>query len=295
MQKLTVVDPHIHLWDLSTRLYPGLETPSTGLIGDNTAIARSYLLDDLIADAGEVEILKAVHVEAFPTDPVAETRHLQAMADTRSQVKLAIVANADLSAADAEAMLAAHAAYPAVRGIRQVINLHTDPLFTYVTKDYLADPAWQKGFKLLDRFGMSFDLQLYPHQMQAAARLAADNPATQIILNHAGMFVDRTLAGWRQWRVGLRLLAEQPNVCVKISGLGMFDHDWTLESIRPYVLETLDVFGAERAMFASNFPVDKLFSSYGDLWRAFAAIVADLSGDEQAALMRGTAERVYRL
>jgi predicted TIM-barrel fold metal-dependent hydrolase len=75
----------------------------------------------------------------------------------------------------------------------------------------------------------------------------------------------------------------------------MLDRSWTVESIRPLVLEAIDAFGVQRAMFASNFPVDKLFADFPTLWRAFAAIVADFSDAEQAALFRGNAERVYRL
>jgi predicted TIM-barrel fold metal-dependent hydrolase len=292
---LRVVDPHIHLWDLSTGLYPGLETPSTGFIGSNAPIARSYLLDEFRAEGGtEVEVIKAVHVEAFPTDPVAEARTIQLLADA-SPVPLAIVASADLSAPDVEALLARHATFPALRGIRQVVNRHRIPLYNYADRDFMSESGWQQGFKLLAKFGLSFDMQLYPRQFGEAAAIAAANPNTPIIINHAGMWADRDLAGWRAWRDGLRTLAAQPNIAVKISGLGMFDHHFTTESLRPLVLETIDAFGADRAMFASNFPVDKLFSDYPTLWNAYAAIVAGCSGSEQAALFRSNAERIYRL
>lgn len=110
------------------------------------------------------------------------------------------------------------------------------------------------------------------------------------------MFVGRhSPAGYRAWRNGLRELAACPNVAVKISGLAMFDHCRTVESLRPYVLETIDAFGVERAMFASNFPVDRLFATYDALWRAYAAIVAGMSDAEQRLLFGGNAERIYRI
>lgn len=294
-ETLRVVDPHIHLWDLSTGLYPGLEKPSTGFIGSNAPIARSYLLDEFLAEGGSaVEVVGAVHVEAFPTDPVAETAHLQSIADN-SPIPIAIVANADLTAPQAQMILEAQATHRGFRGIRQVLNRHADPLYNYVGRDFLQDPAFEAGFKLLKRHGASFDLQLYPSQAADAAALAGRHADTQIVLDHAGMWVDRTLSGWRAWRDGLRRLAAHDNISVKLSGLGMFDHQWTVESIRPLVLETLDAFGIERAMFASNFPVDKLFSDYPTLWRAYAAIVGSFSETEQAALFCGNAERIYRL
>ncbi|MCB1445205.1 MAG: amidohydrolase family protein [Rhizobiaceae bacterium] len=292
---MKVVDPHIHLWDLSTGLYPGLEKPSTGFIGSNEPIARSYMLDELLSEGGdEIEIVKIVNVEAFPTDSVAETAYLQSLAD-RTGYPQGIVAGADLSRPDAEAMLERQASFANVRGIRQVLNMHPDPLYAYVARDYMADPVWMRNFALLGRHGLSFDLQLYPHQMRQAVDLVRAHPGIAVIVNHAGMFADRTLSGWRQWRDGMRALASSPDVAVKISGLGMLDTGWSLESIRPYVLETLDAFGCGRVMFASNFPVDKLFGTYTATWRAFAAIVSDLSDTEKQAMFSANAERIYRI
>ena len=290
-----ICDPHIHLWDLATGLYPGLETPSTGFIGDNASIARSYLPEEFLTEPGPgLRLEGAVHVEAFPTDPLAEVRRLQQMADT-FPVPLAVVAFADLSRPDVGDLFAAQSAFPAMRGIRQVLNRHSHLVLNYVGQDYMGDPAWVRGFALLARHGFSFDLQLYPHQTDQAAQISADHPEVPVILNHAGMWVDRTPDGWRAWKAALRDLAALPHVSVKISGLGMFDHRWTIESLRPLVLETLEAFGTDRAMFASNFPVDKLFSDYVRLWDAFAAIIAPLPEAEQAALLGGNARRIYRL
>ena len=160
----------------------------------------------------------------------------------------------------------------------------------------MREPAWRAGFKLLKKFGFSFDLHIYPSQTRDAAELAKDNPETTIILNHTGMFVDRdSVAGWRTWRDGIRTLAALPNVMVKISGMGMLDHHWTVESIRPLVLETIDAFGLDRSMFASNFPVDRLYGSYPNLWRAYFACVGGMSADEKEKLFRTNAERIYRI
>lgn len=292
---LRICDPHIHLWDLTTGLYPGLETPSDGFIGNNAPIARDYLLPEYLSEAGTgIEIVAAVHVEAFPTDPVAEVRHVQGMAD-HAPIPIGIVGNADLTRPDLGDLLDAMLAFGAMRGIRKVVNLHPDPRLTYVSVDYLADPAFHRGFGALGKRGLSFDLQLYPHQMAAAADLARAHPGTQIILNHAGMWADRTLAGWQMWTSGLRLLAACPNVAVKISGLGMLDVRWSVESIRPLVFEVIETFGIDRAMFASNFPVDKLFSTFPVLWGAFDAVTMDLSATERAALFELNARRFYRI
>ena len=292
---LQIVDPHIHLWDLWTRIYPHFERPAKGRNGSNAAIARSYLLEEFLEEGeGEVEVTAAVHVEAFPTDPVKETETLQRVAD-RSPIPLVIVANGDLTDANFPALLDRHAAFPILRGIRQVVNRHEKPEYNYASRELLADPGFLAGLRTLGERNLSFDLQLYPHQMDKAAVLAAKAPATRIILNHDGMWADRDLAGWKQWKAGMRALAAQPNVAVKISGFGMLDPRWTTESIRPLVLETLEIFGAGRAMFASNFPVDKLTSTYRTLWRSFAEITDDFSAAEKAGLFRNNAMKSYRI
>lgn len=302
---LQVVDPHVHFWDLRTHRYPWLEAPGTSFVGDVHALKHDYLPETMLAEAGTVEVLKIVHVEANhdPANPVEETRWLQSLADSKhrsegmhSGLPNAIVAWADLSAPDVERTLAAHAQYANTRGIRQILNVHPDRLYGYVDRHFMRDSVWLDNVGLLARYGLSFDLQLYPSQMQEAAQLARRYPEIQFVLNHAGMFVDRdSVAGYRAWRDGMRVLSSCPNVAVKISGLAMFDHLWTVESLRPYVLETIDAFGTERAMFASNFPVDRLFGTYEALWHAYARIVAGASEAEHAALFRGNAERIYRI
>ncbi len=297
---MQVVDAHVHFWDLEANRYPWLEHPADIFIGDYSAIAKTHLLVHFDEDAGPIEVVKLVHVDAGhdPSDPVRETRWLQRIADdpTSKGRPNAIVASADFSRDDVERTLAAHAESPNVRGIRQILNVHANKTLDYVGRHYMAEPDWRERFKLLAKFGLVFDLQIYPHQMRDAAKLASENPDVPIILNHTGMFADRNgVEGWRTWRDGLRALAALPNLATKISGMGMLDHVWTTESIRPYVLETIDAFGTDRTMFASNFPVDRLYGSYETLWNAYASIVADMTCAEQAALFGHNAERVYRI
>ncbi|WP_321962407.1 amidohydrolase family protein [Paraburkholderia sp. J7] len=301
---MQVVDPHVHFWNLDTHHYPWLANPGTSFVGDARELKHNYLPDDLLREAGDIDVLKVVHVEANhdPEDPVEETRWLESIADNAANsgearaLPDAIVAACDLSAPNAAAVLEAHAAFARTRGIRQILNVHENKLYDYVGRHYMREATWRENFALLEKHGLSFDLQIYPSQMEEAAALAQAHPGIQIVINHAGMFVDRnSVAGYRAWREGLRLLAACPNVAVKISGLAMFDHEWSVESLRAYVLETIDAFGVDRAMFASNFPVDRLFGGYSKLWHAYASIVSGASESEHAALFRGNAERIYRI
>ena len=297
---MNVIDAHHHLWELRKLRYPWLEQPGgTAFFGDISGIRRDYTLADYRADCASQQVVKPVHVQAEvdETDPVAETRWLQSIADDPESAGFphAIVAFADLTRDDVERILEEHAAAPNLRGIRQILNYHPDPGLTYTERDMLLDERWWRNFGLLKKFGLSFDLQLYFPQMERATRLAREHGDILIILNHTGMPAERDDASLAGWRDGMRALSRCDNVAVKISGLGMCDPAWTVESIRPFVLETIELFTTERCMFASNFPVDKLFSDYDRLFEAFKTLTSELSADEQARLFHDNAARYYRL
>lgn len=299
MNALRIVDPHMHLWDLSRHYYSWLQDDPlpNNPAGDVSGIAhKSYGLDEYFADAAGWTIDAVVHVECgLPKkDQLSETDWLQSMADARGFPQ-GIVAGAGLNDPDVEALLAAHAARRNVRGIRQIVNWHADALKTYTPRDLLEDSAWRAGFKLLAKYKLSFDLQIYPSQMPASAALAAAHPETLIVLNHTGMATDRDPEGIAAWKRGMAELARQPNVAVKISGLGAVDRAWTMGSIRPFVLETIELFGPDRAMFASDFPVDRVHGSFAAHFNAFDAITRDFSADERAKLFGASAARLYRL
>lgn len=296
---LRIVDPHVHLWDLSRARYGWLQDDPlpNNPAGEMSAIAgRDYLLKDYLADTAGWRVDKIVHVEAgMPRgEQLGETDWLQAMADTHGYPQ-GVVAGADLRDPDLEALLEAQAARPNVRGVRQIICWHEDPLKTYTDRDLLVDPAWVAGFSKLARHGLSFDLQLYPSQMATAAGLAARHPDVPMIVNHAGLPTDRDAAGMERWRAGLRLLAAQPQISIKISGLGITDRAWTTESLRPIVLECIDAFGTERAMFASDFPVESVHGTFDAFYSAFDAITADFGADERERLFAANAEAAYRI
>lgn len=290
------VDPHVHLWDLDHVRYPWLAPPfsDNGPNGSVEAIARNYGLDDYLADTGNWDVRGIVHIDAgaHPDDALKETDWLQSMADARGMPN-AIIGFANLSDPDVEALLAAHAERKNVRGIRHIVNWHVDPKRTYSERDATLDPAWVRGYKLLGKYGLSFDLQAYPGQFPHIAGIVAQHPDTPVVIDHSGMMCGAE--GHAEWRTGMALLAAQPHVSVKISGVGFAFRPWSVEQIRTYVLETIDLFGTDRAMFASNFPTDKLFGSFDRHLDAYNAITADMSGDERAALFAGNANRIYRL
>ena len=300
---MPIIDAHHHLWDLTTGNYHWLQMPAPKpediFLGDIEPLRSSYLLADLKADFGELNVVKSVHLQADygDSDPVGETRWLQSVADSAGSGGFphAIVAYANLADPAVDSVLADHASFANVRGIRQILNTHAQAKYAHVPNNFLDDPQWEQGFARLAAHALSFDMQLYPAQMAQAADIVARHPQVPVIINHAGTPIDRDEAGRAYWRTELAKLAANPQVSIKISGLGMFDHRWTEDSIRPFVLETIEMFGVRRCMFASNFPVDKLFSDYAAIWKAFDSITADFSDGERHALFHDNAARIYRI
>jgi predicted TIM-barrel fold metal-dependent hydrolase len=294
MHDLPFVDAHVHLWDLKRIHYPWLTPPfgSDGPNGSVEAIAHDYRLDDYRAESARWNVAGLVHVEAgaAAAHALLETAWLDDMADAED-LPTGLVAFAALDDPDAGRLLAAHARHGRVRGIRHIVNWHRDPRRTYTPRDLTGNEAWQAGFALLGKYGLSFDCQAYPGQFPTLARLFARHPEIPVILNHAGMGVDDP----DEWRLGMRLLAALPHVATKISGLGFAVQPWDRVRVQTRVRETIDIFGTERAMFASNFPTDRLFAAFDATLGTYADAIHDLSETEKRAVWGGNANRIYRL
>ena len=297
---MKIIDPHHHLWDLDTNYYPWLSDPPDDPRAKATLALRSnYLLDDFRADGANQQVVKSVHVQAEfdPANSVAESAWLQKIADAPGSGGFphGIVAYADLSAPTVERVLAGHSEHANVRGIRHSLNWHENEALRMAEHDFLAMDAWQGNFALLRKYDFSFDMQLLYGQMEAGADLARRHPDVQVILDHTGMPIERHDDAIRGWRAGMKTLAECDNISVKISGLGMSAQGFDVEKIRPFVMETLELFGIERCMFASNFPVDKMMVDYDTLWNTFKTFTEGFSASERVALFHDNAERVYRI
>lgn len=295
MDRIPFIDAHVHLWDLAQLSYPWLTPPfaDDGPNGSVEAIARDYGLDDYLVDTSGWDVRGIVHVDAGadPRHALHETRWLQNMADTRGMPN-GIVAFADLSYPDVDALLEAHVAHANVRGIRHIANWHADPVRTYTPRDITQDQDWQRGYALLARHGLSFDLQAYPGQFPALAKLFERHPDIPVMINHAGMMVPGEEA---EWRDGIAALAKLPHVAIKLSGFGFTRRPFDVETARGIILSAIDAFGTERAMVASDFPTDKLFGGFDQMLSAYVDIVGDFTEAERRAMFAGNANRLYRL
>lgn len=294
-----IVDAHQHFWDLERNYYPWLRDPEPipFRYGDYSAIRRSYLPPDYLSDAGQTRVAMTVHMEAEwdPRDPVGETLWLEQIAATYG-LPTACVAQAWLDREDVESVLAAQAARPLVRGVRHKPRAaKTAEGARRGVPGSMDDPRWRRGFALLERHGLSFDLQTPWWHLDAAGDLARDFPNTPIIVNHTGLPADRSAEGLAGWRASLEHVARNENVFLKLSGLGQRGRPWTIETNGPIIRDAISIFGVERCMFASNYPVDKLCAPLGTIFAGFHAAVSHLRPADRRKLFHGNAVRIYRL
>jgi predicted TIM-barrel fold metal-dependent hydrolase len=292
------VDAHQHFWDPISNPHPWLrpEARIPFRYGDYSAIKRCYMPDDYLADAAGHDIRETVYVETEwdPSGPIDETRYATALA-RRYSLPSAIVAQAWLDRADVEEVIAGQVAFPLVRSVRHkpAVSARLDD--TGRQRTLMSDDVWRSGYALLERYGLHFDLQTPWWNLHEAVMLARDFPRTTIVLNHAGLPSDRSDDGLKGWHAAMAKLADAPNVCVKISGIGQPGRPWTVADNQWIVQEIVTMFGAGRAMFASNFPVDALCGSFDTIWSGFKEIASRYSIDDQRLLFCETACRVYRI
>ncbi|WP_420585067.1 amidohydrolase family protein [Ruegeria sp.] len=287
------IDAHHHLWDLSAVNYPWLmEKGAVRFFGDPSSIQRNYLLPEFRADAEALGFGASVHIQVGAADPWAEAQWVQSVAAQFPDWPLVQVAFCDLTATDLGSQLDRLQTLPSVRGVRQIIGRAPGEDASTGTNSLLKSPEFLAGLKQLGTRGLSFDLQLLPELISDAADVFAQAPETQIALCHAGSPYDRTPQGLQRWADELTALSSLPHVCCKLSGLGMFDHNWSAESVAPIVSTCLSQFGAERCMFGSNFPVDSLTSTYADLVSRHQELAPN---SDQEDVFRNTAKRFYRI
>jgi predicted TIM-barrel fold metal-dependent hydrolase len=302
MDNIKIVDAHHHLWDLNnkdTKYSWLMVTEGEAFFGDYAAIRKNYLLEDYIEDSKNQNIIKSVHVQAEHDDdkPVNETAWLQNLADTHSsKLPNAIVAFADFSKNNVSELLDAHQEYKNTRGIRQILSYNKDePKYSHATEDFMKNSTWVENFKYIRNRNLSFDIQIYKHQMEDAVNLANKYNDVLFILNHTGEPCYQSKEYIESWEQNMNKLAKCENVVAKISGLGMFDPNWTIDSTRIFVEKTIQIFGIERCMFASNFPVDKIFNSFDTYWNSFKEITKHYSENDKKLLFSSNAEKYYRI
>ncbi len=297
MNEMTpIIDAHHHIWrqaDLPWLLGP----TQPRIFGAYDEIKRDYLIDEYRADAEVNNVARSVYVQAnwAPNWFADEAAWVQAVADETAWPH-GIIAYADVTAQNAVQQYDKLSKISLIKGIRHQLHWHENPLYRFAKRPDLAeDSTVRANISRLADYGWSFDLQIFTDQMAGAAGLAQTCPNVTFILQHAGMLEDLTEAGKSRWRDGLKRLADQSNVMCKLSGLGTFLRRNDPDHIAMVIEEALVIFGAKRCLFGSNFPIEKIWTSYKEMITAYRIAAAHLSSEDQYALFHDTAERVYRL
>ena len=298
MTDLPVVDAHQHFWDLGRNYLPWLcdEEVVPFRYGDYSALRRNYLPRDYLRDAAGQDVVKTVYVETEwdPRDFVGETRWLQEII-AETGLPHAIVAGARLDAPTWKRYW--QATPPSRRCAASVTSRGRRAPRRTCGPGLRARWAIRRGAAAMPcsrGTGCRSTCRRPGGILPKAAALARDFPNTQIILNHTGLPADRTpegLAGWRR-----RCRRWRPAQCrgqdLRPRSAGA---PWTVAANGPIVRDTIAIFGVERCMFASNFPVDGLCADFETIFSGFKTIVADLSQAEQTSLFCANALKFYRL
>ena len=291
-----MIDAHHHIWrqqDLPWLMGP--EQPR--IFGEYGAIRRDYLIEEYLKDIHGNGIEKSVYVQANwePSQAIDEAKWVQSVSDEYGWPN-AIVAYADFTVEDVRPQLDALSKVDLVRGIRQQFHWHENPAYRFAPHANLAsDENVKRNMQHFSDYGWSFDLQVFADQMSDAAQLIEDCPDVTFILQHSGMLEDISGAGIADWEEGMRKLAVYPNMINKLSAFGTFIHRNDPSFISDMIHRSIAIFGADRCMFGSNFPIEKLWTSYDELFAAFKSAAKVLSQDQQNLIFKQTAMKIYRL
>jgi L-fuconolactonase len=282
-----VVDAHQHFWTYGTYQTSWMEVPPYAGNPAFEPLRRSFQPDDLTPELKAAGVHCTVTVEA--ADGLAENEALLANAHSRAWIA-GVVGWVPLAhPSDVEQALDARAGESALVGIRHLVNVEPDP-------DWIIRPAVLKGLQVLAARQLTFDyVGILPRHLEHVPLIAQHVPDLRIVIDHLGK--PPIAAGeFEPWSSLLARAARMPNVFAKLSGLdaGGADH-WTAADIAPYIDRALELFGPERLMFGSDWPVANLRGGYSKVWRETNIALAHLSRDEHDLILGGTAIKFYRL
>ena len=295
---MKIVDAHQHFWNVDANYLPWLaDKPVNFRYGDYSSIKRNYLPDEYLENSKKFDVVGSVFIETEwdPTDPLGEVAWVKKI---RAETGLpsVMVAQAWLDADDAGEILGSLGQTSFVRGIRHKPTASSSAgKIELGAPGSMADPNWRRGYAQLAPNGLSFDLQTPWWHLPEAYSLAQDYPETHINLNHTGLPSDRSTEGLKKWSAAMKLFARASNTAVKISGIGLPNQPWSAEDNKRIVLETIEIFGVDRCMFASNFPVDSLVGTFETIFDGFDEITSGFDADERDRLFNSNAGKFYRI
>lgn len=283
-----IIDAHMHLWE-TVNGYEWLPKIAEGALNHN------FFMRDYLEMAKGEAISQSVYIECggFPHNPVLETRWVQEQADLYGGPQ-AIIGFAELDSPDFEKILKGHLQYPNFRGIRMPLN-YVAGCFGAKREDYMQDRAWRKGYALLAKYHLPFEMQIFDTQIPEAMEIARLFPDTPIILEHLGWPVEATWSYLPTWKNRLAAMAQYPHVFLKISCLGWIFPKGEESLILAYLKEALSLFGPGRCLVGSNCPPDRYHLPFDEIFQIMKKALSPYSAKDQQKVFYGNAKHLYRL
>lgn len=278
---IPVIDTHQHLWDLSKFRLPWLE--------GGGPLAHSHVMEDYLRESEGLNVVKTIYMEVdvTPEQHVAEAEYVIALCERDDNPMAGAVIGGRPAASDFEAYVDRFQEVPYIKGVRQVLHGGTP-------RGYCLEPEFVRGVRLLGERGLRYDLCLRPEELADGAELASHCPETRFVLDHCGNAPvytnDRS-----QWERDIAEVAKNENVICKISGViaQAKPGTWTPDDLAPIVRHCAEVFGPDRIIYASDWPVCTLAATFREWLNALQTIVADWPEANQRKLFAENAERFY--
>lgn len=288
------IDAHHHLWDLNKVHYPWLMAKGEmRFFGQPDPIRKNYLVDDFSADHGQ-QISKSVHIQVgcAAQDQFNETAFVQSMAEQKPGLPSAAVVAINMQQADITECIEQHKQYSLVRGVRDIIGKSPEE---NKTLPVFQPKVWRNNLAALAQHQLSFDLQFTEEQYDIVYKTFAELPELKLVICHLASPWDQSQAGFTRWQKAMHQFAQLPNCYIKISGFAMFNHGFHADRFRRYAHSAIEIFGADKCMLGSNFPVDKLYMNYQQLFEHWRQLIAECTLSEALSLTSQTATEFYRL
>lgn len=291
-----IIDTHYHIWERKNIGW--LQDPALPrMAGDYFGLRCDYPITEWLHDISPEGVTKSVHVTAnwVANKGLEETKWLQAIADQHGHPH-GITFQADLTQSDIENQIKAQTQFPNVRGVRQQLHWDSHPIRKAVNRPDLCNTeGFRRGFAFLEKYNLHFELQIFSAQAPFALELVKAFPHVKFLLLHSGMLTERTQLMIDQWRSALTSLASFPNVHIKLSGLGMFSLGVTQPQLRQVIRDSIQIFGVDRTIYGSNFPLEKLHSSYADLFAGYKKVLSEYHPEEQKKIFHDNAVNFYKI
>jgi predicted TIM-barrel fold metal-dependent hydrolase len=295
--RIDIVDAHHHLWRRADLPWlTGEMVPR--IFGPYQPIRRDYPAGEYLAEATSCGISSSVYVQTnWALDRCEEEIRWVRGVHEQTGWPTAVIGCADLFAAEAADVMRRQAKLtPIVRGVRLQLHWHERPEFRFATApDRMHDPVFRRNIATLAELGWLFELQVFAGQMADAAEFVAAFPDTTFVLVHAGMLESAEPSRVDAWMRGMRLLADRPNVVVKLTGQGTFVHRVDDALIDLVTTTCLELFGSRRCMWGSNFPIEKIWTDLPTLIAAWRRVLDRQPDEVRRDVFADTARRVYAL